>query len=210
MKHIIFDFGNVLLDIDINKTVEAFKNLGITKLNPLHIHPQNTGIFLAFETGDIEPQDFFTKINEMAEKPLTEEQITVAWNELLLPYDFKRFEMVTELRKSGYKCHLLSNTNIVHHISFEKIFDETNPWNKTFKEMFDSVYYSDQMQLRKPNREIYQQVQNDLACEGADILFIDDNAPNLVEPQALGWQTYHLTKPETIIEAMKKLTHDER
>lgn len=201
MSDIIFDFGGVLLDIDIKLTVNALTALGLTELDPKHIHPQNSGIFLESEVGAISDDAFFEALGAMCTgtRP-TRQQLEEAWDALLLPFNWSRFEMLDELRASGYGVYLLSNTNSPHHIFFERHFDRENPWGRTFTSFFDEVYYSDLLHLRKPGREIYEQVVRLSGVAPCRTLFVDDNAPNLMEPVAIGMHVHHLVAPQTVQE----------
>lgn len=196
---IIFDFGNVLLDIDIDITITQLDKLGLSAVNADQIHPNNAGIFLKLETGAISAEEFVETLQKSSSLEPSTEQILQAWNALLLPFDFKRFELLTELRKN-YKIVLLSNTNEPHHNYFEKLFDNQNPFGKKFIDFFDAIYYSDELKLRKPDRKIYDVVQLRQRLEPCRTLFIDDTAVNLIEPKNMGWQTYNLKKPQTVFD----------
>lgn len=197
---LIFDFGNVLLDIDIPKAQKAIERLGVPPIESCEIHPNNTGIFLEIELGTASASHFVAQMRQRAQNPnLDHQKIIDAWNEVLLPYDWSRFELIRQLKKN-HRVVLLSNTNEPHHSCFEQRFDQQNPWGIRFVELFDRIFYSDQMGLRKPNREIYQRVQEELGASPESLWFVDDNAPNLVQPAALGWNTHHLKVGESISE----------
>lgn len=202
VEDIVFDFGNVLLDIDIKRSIDAFATLGVDKIDPHSVHPNNSGVFLQLEVGSVTAEQFCDQIRSYASQgaQITDKQILKAWNELLLPYDYSRFELIRQLRKSGYRVHLLSNTNKPHHDHFEAVFNRENPFGFTFKEIFDGIYYSDELKIRKPEAEIYETVAEMAGLEGRKTLFVDDNAPNLVAPKELGWHVYHLVKPETVFD----------
>ncbi len=183
---IIFDFGNVLLDIDINLTVQEFIKLGIANFKVEDIHPNNSGAFLDAEIGAISPTQFINILK--GNSNVNENSIIDAWNKLLLPYDYSRFELLLNLRKS-YKICLLSNTNKLHHDYFEQIFNLNNPFKLKFDDFFDFKFYSDELLCRKPDKIIYQKVENITGIEPQKTLFIDDNQPNLIEPHRMGWNT---------------------
>lgn len=201
VKTIIFDYGNVLMDIDISLTVEAFKKLGIDRLNPEDIHPNNVGVFHAMEVGSASTQDFIDEMKNFSSNPekISDEQIIDAWNALLLPFDKRIYDLLDDLRQN-HKVMLLSNTNKAHHDFFEAKLNRENPTGRKFKSYFDNVFYSDELQMRKPEREIYQKVQDITGLDPLTTLFIDDNAPNLVEPKAMGWKVYNLVKPEVVFD----------
>lgn len=54
---------------------------------------------------------------------------------------------------------------------------------------FDKVYLSCDLGMRKPNKDIYDFVDD----ERYQILFIDDREENLTYPKELGWEVYHYT-----------------
>lgn len=197
-KNIVFDFGGVLLDIDLSLTINAFSELGLQLPDPTAIHPNNSGPFLALEKGLISTNDFLDTLQSYSttEPKPSHEKLLQAWNALLLPYQWHYFELLDTLRERGHKIYLLSNTNQPHHIFFEERFARENPSGRTFGSYFDIVFYSDELKMRKPDREIYAYVEKEIGSN--DILFIDDNAPNLVEPQKMGWQTLH-KNPKTPI-----------
>ncbi|MEG1607910.1 MAG: HAD family phosphatase [Mucinivorans sp.] len=203
VKNIIFDFGGVLLDIDIQLSLNAFAKLGLTGLERSSIHPNNRGIFLESEIGAISDSEFFDSLSGMftcSSAQPSREELEKAWCALLLPFNWANFELLDSLRVSGYKLFLLSNTNSPHHLCFERNFAMTNPWGRTFDSFFDRVFYSDVLCLRKPGREIYQRVLDITSIEPTETLFIDDNEPNLVEPALLGLHVHHLIPSQTVHE----------
>lgn len=197
VKTIALDFGNVVLDIDISLSINEFKRLGLDAFTPADIHPDNSGIFYDIEIGALQPQGFVDALK--GDSNVSDSDVISAWNKLLLPYDYKRFELIQELRKN-YRVVLLSNTNKIHHDFFEEVFDKENPLGLTFKSAFDHVFYSDELGCRKPGEEIYQKVAQIIGATPDELLFVDDNAPNLIAPSKMGWSIYHLQKPETIFD----------
>ncbi|WP_298064015.1 HAD family phosphatase [uncultured Rikenella sp.] len=203
IRNLIFDFGGVLLDIDIRRTVEAFRRLGLAGLNPAEIHPQNTGIFLDLELGTVSEEAFVARLQSCAAGGLpvpTREQLLNAWNALLLDYDWRRFGLLDRLRESGYKVFLLSNTNRPHREYFIRKFDRENPAGRPFESYFDRCFYSDVMHLRKPDPAIYRTVLREAGIAAGETLFIDDNQPNTDAAAELGIQTVHLVPPATIFD----------
>lgn len=195
IDNIIFDFGNVLLDIDIDLTIRAFRRLGLTELNAADIHPHNAGVFLALELGHIDEAEFVATLQEHTapgQTPPTHQQILDAWNELLLGYEWRRFEMLDSLRESGYKLFLLSNTNLPHREYFIDKFNRENPAGRTFESYFDKCFYSDAMRLRKPDPAIYLETLETAGITPERTLFIDDNKHNTESAKKLGIKTHHL------------------
>lgn len=207
IKNIIFDFGGVLLDIDIPRTINAFQELGLTNMKSGEIHPNNAGVFLQLELGNISEEQFIKTLQSyvpQGEPIPTQAQILDAWNTLLLPYDWKRFELLDQLKVSGYKIFLLSNTNLPHRDYFIAKFDLENPAGRTFESYFDHCFYSDTMHLRKPDPQIYITALQEAGIKADDTLFIDDNKPNTDAAAKLGIHTFHLTPPHTVLDLFEK------
>lgn len=205
LEHIdtlIFDFGGVLLDIDVMIAIREFEKLGLTTINTQDIHPHNSGVFLDLELGTISTEDFVRRIKEATSINITTEQVLGAWNSLLLEYDPRRFEVLEKLR-SNHTIMLLSNTNLPHRERFIEIFNNL-PYSqnngKKFEDYFDRVFYSDIMHMRKPDSVIYERVIAETGIDPKRTLFIDDNLINVEGAQSVGLNAHHLKAPSTILD----------
>lgn len=204
IDNIIFDLGNVLMDINVSLTIDKFKEIGITDLVTDDIHPHQKGCFLHIETGHITPDEFIAQIREQYPQAVSipEEKIWEAWNALLLPFDMERFEMLTKLREN-YNIYLLSNTNLPHRRCFLKTFKEQSG-GVEFDSFFDKAYFSDELLMRKPDQEIYDHVVAELGIDPSRSLFIDDNDCNFSGAEAAGLKWFHLKKGMNIAELFTK------
>lgn len=199
-RNIIFDFGGVLAHIDISRALDEFTKLGIGPIDVRDIHPYNRGIFLDFELGNISPDEFLDGLRNISGKfvSATDQQLKDAWNAIVLPFDYERFRPLLKLRENGHKVFLLSNTNLIHHEDFEGRFDRENPFGLKLRDFFDRVYYSDELHLRKPGREIYELVLSENGLKPEETIFIDDNQINLDAPAKIGMQVLEFPKDCTI------------
>ena len=200
VENIIFDFGGVVADINVQRAVDNMVALGLTGFDPADIHPENTGIFLELELGAISNDDFFGALQEYAPSgttPPSKERICDAWNSLISDFDMRRFELLDKVR-GGYKVFLLSNTNLPHREHFIKKFNRDAPVGRDFESYFDGCYYSDAMRMRKPDPEIYREVVRRERLDAGRTLFVDDNSPNLTGAREAGLLTYHMAPGRTI------------
>ncbi len=187
IKNIIFDFGNVICDIDFNKTVEAFKRLGgehfsISLEDYIH-HP----VFGALESGNITNDEFYDQIRQLLGVEVSNEEIRLAWTALIINSDQERITLLQDLG-INYRLFLLSNTNDMHiDISFKRI---ATTFNVDFEQLFEKVYFSHQLKLIKPDDDIYQYVFKDAGIKPEETLFIDDNKQNIATAKRLGMQVY--------------------
>lgn len=195
IRHIIFDLGGVLLNIDYNLTEQAFQALGITNFNELYSQLRQTSLFNDLETGKIERQEFARQLRQLAGVELTDAQIFEAWNAMLLDFPLRRLQILQQLRLY-HDLVLLSNTNEIHEEAFTQHLKNTHGANiATF---FDRVYFSHRIGMRKPSPEIFQHIMDELGFAPQHTLFIDDSPQHIETAKALGIQTIYLEKGMTI------------
>ena len=119
MKHfknittLIFDFGGVLIDLDINQCILNFNRLGLENVEQYLNNFAQSGFFMQLEKGQISAAEFRNEIRKLTPNKLTDTQIDEAWCSFLLEIPEEKLEMLIELRKK-FRVVLLSNTNIIH------------------------------------------------------------------------------------------------
>jgi len=120
IKNIIFDLGNVLLDIDYNKTIHAFEQLGFQNFKASYSPEKMGPVFEDIETGKISEEELYAVIQSVSKTPVSSHQIRDAWNALLLDFRVESLEYLKKL-PAKYTIYLLSNTNSIHLTAFNKI-----------------------------------------------------------------------------------------
>ncbi len=196
IKHIIFDLGGVILNINYSLTENAFKNLGITNFNDLFTQLKQTSLFDQLETGKISKRDFIIAMQQWSPVPITESQIIEAWNAMLLDFPLVRLSLLQQLRLH-HDLFLLSNTNIIHEEAFNNILFNAHGM-QSIGLFFDKVYYSHRLGLRKPNKDIFEYILNENNLKPENTLFIDDSPQHITTAKELNIQTIHLTNGMTI------------
>ena len=198
IQNIIFDLGNVLVDLDIPATIQAFTELRIGGLQPQDIHPHQTGFFLDYELGTLSDNAFLSAVRQAYDCAGVEEnRIWEAWNAIIPSVDPGRFRLMEKL--DGYRLFVLSNTNSQHISRLDRLFRDATG-GEDFERFFEACFYSHRMGLRKPGPEIYQSVVRQAGIVPQETLFIDDNACNFSGASSLYMETYHLTGEETLFD----------
>lgn len=197
IKTIIFDYGNVIFDIDFKRTQQALKDLGIANSETFFSHKSHASLFDEFEKGNISADEWRDGIRKQANKPeLTNQQIDDAWNSLLIGVAKGNHELLLKV-KEQYPTFLLSNNNEIHYKwimhYLKKDFDLEN--NSSF---FIKDYYSHLMRMRKPNKDIFEFVLDTHGLKPQETLFIDDSPQHLKTAKELGMQTYLMTAPDNL------------
>ena len=123
IRHIIFDLGGVLLNIDYQKTEQAFIQLGITNFAAMYSQLKQSTLFDDFETGAISTKHFIGALQHASGIDTSDKDIIHAWNSMLLDFPLRRLQVLQQLR-AHYDLLLLSNTNEIHEASFNKILED--------------------------------------------------------------------------------------
>ncbi len=202
IKNIIFDFGGVILNINYYLAVAAFKELGLEDFDQWYSQKNQSNLFDEFEIGQISPQAFREEIKKHFTKPITDEQINKAWNALLLDLPAERIQLIQAIGKK-YRCFLLSNTNEIHIESFSAEIERVYGMN-TFNNLFEKIYYSSRINMRKPDKEIFEYVLKENGLAPEETIFIDDSIQHIDGAIKTGIRTLFLSTDKTILDLFDK------
>jgi putative hydrolase of the HAD superfamily len=196
LKNIILDLGGVLLNIDYTKTEKAFQALGFAQFNQRYTQYSADKVFAELETGAISNDAFYEYMILAADGKISREQVAQAWNAMLLDFRVETLEFLKVLKKH-YNLYLLSNTNAIHLQAFRKIFTHQTGL-ASLDNYFKTTYYSHEVGLRKPNKDIFEFVLKDTGVLAEESLFIDDSFNNINTAQEMGFKTHLLLPGEKI------------
>ncbi len=197
IKTIIFDFGGVLLDIDMQRTIHSFEALGLDAVSWM-TRPSTDNevggtlchgaaaskLMDEYQTGKISTEDFLGDALKGCDEGTTWQQVVDAWNDWLLGVPVEKLEFARQLRKEGYRVYLLSNTNEEHwRFMLPRYFPQS------LDTYFDGVYLSQELGIAKPDLLIFPHVLNDIEAKAEECLYIDDTKVNCEAAQKLGIHT---------------------
>jgi len=198
---IIFDLGGVVVNLDINRTINAFKNLGISNVEHWIKPGLHTDIFLQLEVGEISEDEFYRGIRKLAGVEVSDSEIRSAWCAMLIDMPAERVKIIEELKKT-HKVLLLSNTNSIH----VNYFDGFANGYSSMSHLFHDVYYSFQMHDHKPNVSIFWSVIEKEELIPGKTLFIDDAEANVNAARSTGIRTQLVTPENQIEDIFSNLT----
>lgn len=198
IKNIIFDFGDVFINLDKQATYRELAKLGLHEVDESMLEQ-----YYAYETGKITTEAFVGHFHKTY--GFSKEDLVRAWNAILLDFPKHRLQFLKELSAGAeYRLFLLSNTNELH-IDWIK-----NDWGmelyEEFKSCFEQFYLSHEIHFRKPNSDIYQFVlaENNLLAE--ETFFIDDTLENTEAAEQLGIRSWNIDpEKEDVVNLAEKL-----
>jgi HAD superfamily hydrolase (TIGR01509 family) len=175
---LLFDLGKVLVEVTGTRDIQKYL------INPLQLERgwPAEGCWDAFERGQLPPEAFATRF--IAEVPLNCDCDTFLadfanWSRGLLPGSKETLEAL----RPRFRLAALSNSNVVH-------------WQRNvvngIPALFERVFSSHELGMRKPEPEIYEHVLKELEVAPATTTFFDDTAVNVEAAQRLGMQAYRV------------------
>lgn len=196
VKNIIFDLGGVLLDLDYQKTIRAFIELGVVDFEARFNQFHADELFSRLETGKVSESEFYTQLQKAIPGPLSESQIETAWNAMMLGFRTESLATLKEL-SSHFKLFLLSNTNSIHLRCFRMLFTRDTGLTE-LDPFFSKSWYSHLIGFRKPGKEVYEFVLGNAGLKAEETLFIDDSVNNIKGAESVGIKTHLMDSNERI------------
>ena len=191
-KNIIFDLGNVLVKLNPEGCIGAFKAIGMGEL--VDSNPQSEGMKLMSKlgVGMITTEEFCEAARKLTGTDVTNEEIIDAANKMLVEIPDYKKERLLQLKKAGYRLFLLSNTIDIHwDYCVENLFPYQNHGADDY---FEHCFLSQRMHLAKPNARIYEEVIRLANIHPDETLFIDDLKENCEAAEKLGIHTFQNVK----------------
>lgn len=207
IRNILFDLGNVLIDVDIRKTLKAYESL-LADPNPspfphrarengtMHntiitagdlIGAGESELVAKYQVGAVSTDEFVEGILKVCKPGTTRQEVIDAWMAMLIGIPEERRQKVMELHKRGYKLYVLSNINELHA-----------EWTREQLQgiPFEAVYFSNEMGMAKPDARCYERVIRETGIVPEETLYIDDIPANIEAGKKMGFQCFLNTKAD--------------
>jgi putative hydrolase of the HAD superfamily len=183
---VILDLGGVIVDVDEQRTLDAFRDLGFYNIEETYALLLDTGVLDEVETGHLSPVEFFNLLNDYSLELIPPDRLADAWNAMLVGIIPEHISLLQRL-SSDFRLLVLSNTNAVHLSWIEAYVSRT--YGLSFRGLFTKAYYSFELGMRKPQPEILEHVVQDQGIAPGKTLFIDDKPENVELAARYGFAT---------------------
>lgn len=190
IKNIVFDLGNVLLNLDFDASIQSFQKLGLNSAVVSRQQAYADPIFYELETGKTSPEEFRKRVRQILNNAeVSDQQIDDAWCAMIRDVPAKRVELVKKLSKN-FQVYLFSNTNAIHinrlHTEFREMY------GIEFPSLFVKDFYSHELHERKPDLASYTKVIELSGIIPSETLFVDDLEKNIKGAEKAGLKTFWL------------------
>ena len=187
IRNIIFDLGGVLIDIKRDAAVAALEGIGIEDADKMLGEYEQKGIFLMLEEGRVTVSEMFDCLLPLCRPGTTCTDIKVAFEKFLIGLPVERLRKIEELRRSGYRTYVCSNTNpLFYNDWIAKAFRQDG---KSVNDYFDGIVVSFQELMCKPNPGIFTNLLHRYRLNPEETIFLDDSADNCKAAETTGIHT---------------------
>lgn len=191
---VIFDLGEVLIDLDYPKVIQGFSNAAKKNLHEIRELVVTAPILQEFEVGKLSPMEFRSQINDLLNAHLDADSFDAIWNSMLKSISISRMELVEKVGEH-FETYILSNTNAIHEAHFNQMIKEVLG-KPSLYDFVDNAFLSHEIGLRKPNLECYEYVIDDIQADPDKVLFLDDRLDNVMGAMATGIKAIQITNSD--------------
>ena len=193
---IIFDFGDIFINLDKEGSINEFKKLGLEYLNEVLLEKNDL-----FEKGKISELEFIESFQKYIPNASIDD-IRKAWNKIIGDFPLYRLEFL-QMLVGKYRLFLLTNTDSIHIEHFEHKVGQS--FSRDFYQCFEKVHYSYEMGMRKPDENIFNYLIKHHDLSPKRTLFIDDKKENTDAAEKLGIQVWNLqVGQEDVVDLFQK------
>lgn len=196
IRNIIFDLGDVIIDLNRQLALDEFEKLGVKNIQSIHQKISGSKLFDDFEKGLIGPGDFRRELNTYFAVWPKDAEFDFAWNTILCRIPKERIELLQRLSKN-YRLFVLSNTDRIHINAIYNML-KADFALEDFSSIFEHCYYSFDLGLRKPSLEIYKTVLGRSNLDPNETLFLDDRQENIDAAEELRIRGCLISKQKSI------------
>jgi len=195
VKHIIFDLGNVIVNIFPERAMKLFierSHIPRNKIQQFYL----SELHLDFMRGRYSPQEFYDKMTSEYQFELTMNDFFSIWNQVIGEPKEGITSIIDQLA-GKFTLSICSNTDQIHWDYCRQHFP--------FLQKFRHYFLSFEMKIDKPNLEIFDRILLKLKAIGEECIFIDDTLVNIEAARHFSIQGIHAEEPSKIREELQML-----
>nr|MBI5455700.1 HAD family phosphatase [Candidatus Levybacteria bacterium] len=201
IKAVIFDMGGVItsqaiFNHEFNKAIEkVFGEKNVEFSNPKFKFLFDS--FIKLETDEITDIQFWKNFANKLNKPYNPsfEKVFIKIARKLKPRQ-EMVKIIKKLKNSRIKTAVLSNV----WTSFAK-----HNYDLGYYGIFDHVFLSHELKMRKPDKEIFYYVLEKLSIKPEEVIFIDDMRHNVLAANEVGIYGLLYTNTSMLVKELRKL-----
>jgi putative hydrolase of the HAD superfamily len=202
IRAVLFDFGGVISTSPFDAFGQYERERGLPEglLRRLNATNPDTNAWARLERGEIDVVVFAAQFEEEARSLGFEIDASAVLRSLA---GRLRPEMVAAVRHCSLRFKTACLTN-----NFSALDAVPRPEIAQVLVLFDAVFESSKLGVRKPDPEFYRLARETLEVEPAEAVFLDDLGINLKPARAMGMHTIKVVSPEVALRELFALVGD--
>lgn len=184
-KAVVFDLGRVLVPFDFKIGYRALEGACPYSADEIRGRIAQSGLVKPFETGLIEPLDFFAQLSATLDLSIGYEGFCLAWSSIFFGQLIA--DKVLKSLAGRYRLLLLSNTNAIHWQMIRA--------NYPMLQYFHDCVLSFEERAMKPDPAIYRTLVARAGCRPEECFFTDDIALNVEGARLMGIDAVQFESP---------------
>ncbi len=181
IKNIIFDLGNVLVNVEYEKFINKLLTNGVTEETYSNFFKGGNYRLMGYESGDITSDEFITKCLTGLGLKMERNDFAEAFNDMFTEIELMKILVKKLSEDKKYRLFLLSNTSPLHFEYIKQKYDYVN--------LLEKFALSYELNSLKPDDIIYERTISHLGVKPEESLFIDDLEENCTAAQKFGINT---------------------
>lgn len=201
---LLFDLGNVIIDLDIEATPRALQKLIRDDVSPDEARREFQRLEWRFEIGSISEDAFINGILKWADRDAQALDVVNAWNAMLLRIPQRRLDLLEYLNQD-IPVYILSNTNTLHLRWVKQTLNSAAGVSGFAPRFARKAYYSCELGMRKPEQNIFKYILADTGLTPEKVLYLDDTVEHIGAALEMGFLAAQLPREEEWTDRMKGL-----
>lgn len=197
VKALLFDLGGVILTVDFKKVFHSWSKL--SSLSEQEIHDRFTfdECYEQHERGLIDAATFFDHQRHSLQLKGSDNELIAGWNAIFDTQIIESMDAIDAIR-TRLPTYGFTNTNQTHQLYWEENFPRA-------RGLFKTLFVSSEIGMRKPDKEAFEHILNDIGVQAEELLFFDDSPENIEGAKRLGIQTVLVTGSDSVVAALKRI-----
>jgi len=187
---LVFDFGNVLVDIDFGRAFAVWADAAGVPLTHVEARFRLDDAYRAHERGEIEMHTYFAALRRSLDISLTDEEFLAGWD-AILGEPLPGIPPLLARLAAKWPLFVFSNTNPTHA---ERIVSHYASLMRHFRRFFTSC----ELGARKPDAEAFARLAHRIGMAPQRLAFFDDLEENVTGARRAGLQAYRVSSAAEI------------
>ncbi|MGQ0522665.1 MAG: HAD family hydrolase [Betaproteobacteria bacterium] len=194
---LLFDFGNIVVDIDFHRAFEAWARAAGIPAAAIARRFAFDPAYEAHELGEMEAAQYHAHLCGRLAVNLSFDDFLAGWNAIFVqPRD--GMERLLPALAASMPLYLYSNTNAAHHAYWSAEY-------RSLLENFSGIFCSHEIGARKPAPAAFTKVAGKMRVSPSRIAFFDDLPENVQGARLAGLAAFHITSVPDLRKALVSL-----